>query len=411
MSCHAGPDIVENGLVFCYDMNNTQKSWKGMPITNQKSTILSNQITPSQNYTLTTFSWINITDILDITATKALSVLLTSGGQNGKQWYWVNQGNYQGKTITWSWYVKSLSGDVADTICIAEGGYGSGNTVTSYTATSQWKRVSVTRTINTSNSITLGSAQDSVILDKTLLYTGFQLEESSFATPFVNGTRSNTQAILDLTNNNTITATSLTYNSDNIFSFGGQGETDGSPSGDYITFDTNLTTTDPTIRTSGVTYDWWSYVSEAQPSGQCIFWGAGSINHIEFKGEGTASPYFRTEAVQENGYSFGSGIISGGSLVGRWCHFAIVFANDEIGRPVRWYHNGELFYTGNMTGGVYPTSEYFYFSGLGRATGTVDYLYSNSFKGKISMLSIYHRPLSSAEIKQNFNANRMKYDI
>ena len=34
MSCHAGPDIVENGLVFCYDMNNTQKSWRGKPTTN-----------------------------------------------------------------------------------------------------------------------------------------------------------------------------------------------------------------------------------------------------------------------------------------------------------------------------------------------------------------------------------------
>ena len=34
MSCHAGPNIVENGLVFCYDMNNTQKSWKGAPTTN-----------------------------------------------------------------------------------------------------------------------------------------------------------------------------------------------------------------------------------------------------------------------------------------------------------------------------------------------------------------------------------------
>ena len=40
------------------------------------------------------------------------------------------------------------------------------------------------------------------------------------ATPFVAGTRSNTQAVIDLTGLNTVTANSLTYSSDNTFKIG-----------------------------------------------------------------------------------------------------------------------------------------------------------------------------------------------
>jgi hypothetical protein len=48
-----------------------------------------------------------------------------------------------------------------------------------------------------------------------------QVETGSFPTPFTSGTRSNTQALLDLTGRNTITAESLTYASNGTFSFNG----------------------------------------------------------------------------------------------------------------------------------------------------------------------------------------------
>ena len=34
MSVFSGPNFATNGLVFHYDMSNTQKSWKGKPATN-----------------------------------------------------------------------------------------------------------------------------------------------------------------------------------------------------------------------------------------------------------------------------------------------------------------------------------------------------------------------------------------
>lgn len=238
-----------------------------------------------------------------------------------------------------------------------------------------------------------------------------QVEFGTFATPFVNGTRSNANALVDLSGQNTITATQLTYTSDNKFSFGGQGEQDGSPTGDYITIPTSVSNTSSSVKPNGCTYSWWSKITAAQPYGQCILFGASTIAHIEFKGEGTSSPYFRTEAVTENGYSFGTGTIPGGSLVGRWVNFTIVFANNEPNRPVRWYHNGELFYTGSMTGGINPSTEHFYFSGIGRATGDATYLYSNSFLGEVPLFQIYNKSLSAQEIQQNFNALRGRFSV
>ena len=50
-----------------------------------------------------------------------------------------------------------------------------------------------------------------------------QVETGSFTTPFTSGTRSNTQALLDLTNRNTITANSLSLSTPLIGTSGGTG--------------------------------------------------------------------------------------------------------------------------------------------------------------------------------------------
>ena len=56
---------------------------------------------------------------------------------------------------------------------------------------------------------------------KTFFMTDYQVQALSFSTPFagIAGSRSNSQSIIDLTGNSTITASSLTYASDGTFSF------------------------------------------------------------------------------------------------------------------------------------------------------------------------------------------------
>jgi len=234
-----------------------------------------------------------------------------------------------------------------------------------------------------------------------------QLEESSFATPFVNGTRSNTEAIIDWKSNNTISPVDLVYTSDNKFTFNGLGETDGSPLGSYIPIPTSVSTTNPSTKPNGVTYDFWIKADTDAANRMGLIVGAGTINHIEIY---SSSQYFRTEAVTQNGYSFGSGGFPD-SCRGVWSHFAIVFANNETNRPVRWYQNGELFYTHANMGSGTDVNQYFQPSRIGSATGSGNYSYAPSFKGEIPVFKSYDKALSASEIKQNFSALRGRYSI
>jgi hypothetical protein len=82
-------------------------------------------------------------------------------------------------------------------------------------------------------------------------YTNIQMEQGSYPNRFVNGTRSNTQAITDLVGTNTITASSLTYVSDNTFSFGGS---------DYLTISNGM---NRLVGTNSVTFSAWIYRTSA----------------------------------------------------------------------------------------------------------------------------------------------------
>jgi hypothetical protein len=208
-------------------------------------------------------------------------------------------------------------------------------------------------------------------------------------------------------NGNTSTMNSVTH-SDNALIFDGTGERDGSPLGAYITLPDNVTTTAPETKTNGVTYQWWMKIDGHQAQGHGLFVGSGTINHIEYRGSSTTGN-FRTEAVRQNGYSFGTSSVSLDKDY--WHNIAVVFANSETDRPVRWYKNGELFHTGDMTSGQNPTNEYFKPNKFGSSTGHPSYLYVQSFYGRASVLSFYDKALTANEIKQNFNALRGRYGI
>ena len=186
------------------------------------------------------------------------------------------------------------------------------------------------------------------------------------------------------------------------FFFDGTGEVDGSPTGSYIRVDEGMTSTRNTERT----YETWMY--PLATGRRSLFFGGGSIRHIEvYNGSGS----FRTEAATQNGYSFGA---SGAGNVGvdfgpeKWALLTITFGTDGL---VKWYANGQLFYTGNMYGGNGGSNEYFSFSGIGRATGTSNYLYAQSFHGYLDSIKLYNRVLTPDEVAQNFTAIAPKYGL
>jgi hypothetical protein len=212
----------------------------------------------------------------------------------------------------------------------------------------------------------------------------------------------------DLMGNYNSTIYGAVYDSSGNFEFRGNGDRDSDPIGDYISLNTTATTTNPTTKTNGVTYNWWMRFDGNQPTGHGIFVGSTTINHLEWRGS-VESGNWRTEAVLQNGYSFGGG--SQSNQLNNWINMCIVFANNEVGRPVRWYRNGILFHTGSMSNGNNPTTEYFQPNKFGSATGNASFPYVESFLGRLSQLKIYNKSLSLQEIVNNYEAFRGRYGI
>jgi len=220
--------------------------------------------------------------------------------------------------------------------------------------------------------------------------------------------------IYDLMSNYNSTMYGVTHNTNGYFSFAGTGERDSAPIGEYISLSTAATTTLQSSKPDGVTYSVWMRFTGDQLSGHGIFVGSTTINHMEYRSSNINSGgYWRTEAVRQNGYSFGGGgnNADGGNQLNVWFNLTIIFDNITANHPVRWYKNGNLFHTGYMSNGSNGDAEYFEPNSFGKSTGTDTYQYVESFKGDMSLLKIYEKALTVDEIKQNFNALRGRFGI
>jgi hypothetical protein len=181
----------------------------------------------------------------------------------------------------------------------------------------------------------------------------------------------------------------------------GSGTVDGTVPGDHVEVPESITRTDN--YPEGATYSIWLKVDTDAVNRMSLFRGAGTSRHIEIYSD---SKKFRTEAAKQNGYSFGTGNFPD-DVKGEWSHFVIVFANNEPGRPVRWYQNGSLFHTGDLSSGDYPDTEYFSFGSIGRSTGNTSYTYAKSFDGIIDEVRVYGRALSESEIQDLYEKGLM----
>ena len=87
----------------------------------------------------------------------------------------------------------------------------------------------------------------------------------------------------------------------------------------------------------------------------------------------------------------------------QWYHVAITHV---FGGPILFYVNGNLVYTSTNNSSNFTTS-YFGIGGGVLSPTSADEIWS----GNIAQASIYNRALSAAEVRQNFNALRYRYEI
>lgn len=384
MSTNYNSGIVTDGLVLYCDTGNTRKSWKGKPTTNIVPDM--SLIGMGQGLTVTYVGLENGWKKYSISGTwtgggypysmNVDGVTFAAGTYYSTSCYIkTNVPSKFANVFTGMNYVNQPMNDSGTSFSVtqSDGSIFVGRSGFAYTsATSQ-----VGYLVSNPNVGQVFTAATDFVYIKS-----GQIELGTFPTPFVAGTRSTTQAILDLTNNNTLTATSLTYSSDGTFSFNG--------SSDVIT-----------IPGSGVLN-----ISSAITASAWVYYVSGNGRFLQKDGPpytrcwemGGYAGTFRTELWHSDGTTLGAP--TGNALaVNGWTHCVMTF--DGINQVM--YQNGVAITTTSFPGNIRTDVNTPVFIG--------GYWGGEYFNGKVGNVQIYNRALSANEIKQNFNALRGRYGL
>ena len=390
MSLAHSPSVVTNGLVYYHDMNNTKKSWGGWPVTNQ-FTLPTNAVNGFgvQNSTFTRIYSGTYGDYTIQPTDYVWQYNITGPDCPYHGW---DIPTTAGTVVVWSfsYYVSPTTVGYPSTNYIANmentgfGGGGGGYADPTPSVIGVWKTGYIVSTATANGTARClmypGACGGQLATSGFILYKNPQVEfnpPGSMPTPFVAGTRSTTQAIIDLTGKNTVTATSLTYASDGSFSFNG--------STNYIDCGNGV----GLQQASAITMAAW-----VNPTSWAGFGNIMSKNQnsgYRFRIDSTAGALWW--------YVSGNSIQGGVVPLNAWS-YCVVTGNSS---GLNAYVNGVLVATnavaftpttptgGNMFIGTYGGAEY--------------------FNGKIGVAQVYNRALSAGEILQNFNALRGVYGI
>lgn len=381
MSLGHGSRIVTEGLVFAYDMGSKQ-SWKGKPTTNLLTTPIG------------TWGPRPAADSVALNETyKGGQVYRLQDADGVPDTYIDNYyakgftGLTQGDVYTFSMDVRVIKHPVSGSVANATNSIWIWYTTNTQTVLisdlplNEWVRVEVTETVDADLIAYPRIDYDNSIIDVANL----QFEKQDFATPFVDGTRSSTEAILDWKGGNTITVDSLTYNSDNTFSF-----TNTAVDKFHATHSADIDLSGP------FTFDVWLNPAATQNNSFPYYmWKSSVLSHIN---QNPVGSYIALNiSVGTLRQAIANGIINPDV----WNH--VVCSYD--GQVAKIYHNGEPAVTTDFGSLAWPsaTSADLY---LGGSSGT-----DRQFNGDIASYKQYNRILTDQEVKQNFNALRSRFMV
>ncbi len=386
MSCLCGPDIVTNGLILHIDSGNT-KCFVGEPTVNlftAPTPDSSNDVTFERQGT-GTFKRIFGGVYGGYTIKSSDVVYRYDLGLPGCHYHGNTISVTSGQTVTFSfdYFIDTSVTNYPETNYLANcevlTSMSTGDTTPTIIGT--WKRIIMTAvaasTGNAYPHLYPGGCNPSRLASSGfILYKNPQYEVKSYSTPYVNGTRSNTQALLDLTGNNTLTASSLTYASGNTFSFNG--------SSDYISLPNNIGYT-----TQFSVFAWFKKVG-VPTGGYHIICGASECEISTNAGEIRAG-------LQTSDGRFvsdhGSGITDG-----NWHYVGFTYNGSSKKAYIDSVYAGQQTCTGTLT-----------YSFPVRTIGTFGYDYFTN--GYIPIYQFYNKELSQTEITQNFRATKGRFGL
>jgi hypothetical protein len=374
MGLNHSPSIVTNGLVCAFDMLNTKKSWKGAPTTNLVSNfnlgpIYSNVSTFDNSYSLTAPD-----------GSTGWSSILNAGCTNPHLAYFPYTSLTNGITYTAS---IELFNPISPGLTIGVDGT-NGITYSNIPQGYSKYKYTFNPPVNGVYNIFFCSydfISNAVYSPARLIYfKNPQIEQQLVATPFVNGTRSNTQSLIDLTGNNIITANSITPNDDGSFSFNG--------TSDYLTLGSNLV---PGL--GDFTVSVWFNKSEI--AANKYIWDFGS-NGGTLCGPTPLRYYNPTVDT-------GSLLYTNGPVININTWYNIVVS--RIAGITSLYSNGILIGSEPDAGNIGTWGSLLT---IGNYGGGGNYFY----QGQISNFMVYKGVgLTAAQVQQNFNALRGRYNI
>ncbi len=399
MALGHSPSIVRDGLVMYYDMSNTKKSWMGAPAINRIVTV------PLSPGVYAYASGPVATTVIDAsyqprtvnrytvsaTINTARAAIYPPGGSLALSTpyafscIWKYNGT---NTTSPSFVIDPTKGLPEVTGANSFSTYTQTNTslANGWTYSKAEFTLSASPTLGSILTFGISTGADATYLNNTFDVYNIQFEQNTYATPYVEGTRANTQAILDLTGNNTLTATSLTYAADGTFSFNGS---------NYIDLPVRQI-----IGSGAGTVSAIINIPSAQTDYNCIFscetgadwnnlrvWlsmhGANQIRFTVSSGVASSQDTYATTALSYNVPYFITGTYDGVTI--------------------KIYINGALdtSYSSTVIPGTFTPT-------LVR----IGHHYSSRyFNGKIYTLSTYNRALTATEVDQNFQAHRDRYGI
>lgn len=386
MPTSAGPNISgEENLVFGYDLSDQKNSYLGEPTTNLAVAPLdiTSGYSSAAGITRTTGTELNFT------GQNNAGLISRSGGGGWTAYTGGVSGAGNGVRFTTTWYLKA---GTATTVSVNWGGAHTGNrtdfvvdlttgAVSSVTiasgefykverAPNDFYRIMYSSTLTAS---TYFPQISPVASTGTIIFGGIQIERNSHATPFTIGTRSGTQGLIDISGNSTIDMTNVSFDSDALMTFDG--------TNDYSSIGNPTSLRDLTRGSIESIF----YRVASTGTYQMIFTDAGSDLEITYLGN----------VLQF--YIGNSGLNHTHPLTGQWFHIICTW---DVGYK-KIYLNGDEVATG-INLGIDTGSRDRYIGGRGT---------SFPFNGKIPMVKIMDRPLSSSEVLNNYNNIKRKYGI
>ncbi len=321
------------------------------------------------------------------------TLTFNAGSYNSKgTWdlYKTYSGLSTGTNYTWSALVKM---GTANNLIITMNNTQSWNTgpstVVAGLSSTDWTRVSITGTTSSGSfNLHLGASANSEVTATV----------QSGGTVYIQDVRlqltQSQSAISDLTGLNTVTAGSLTYNSDNTFQF-----LYSNPSYIRIPLGSCLNKTEGTM-------NFWVYPTRYNGgNGYFVNREDATANAVDWLWIGPYSDtfYFRlgngTDCCS-NDLSFSS--VSSVIPLNTWTNMCFTW---KINGTSAIYKNGVV-YTSRSIGNIPSTNP--------ASNGTIGLGHANAdnyYDGKMPAVSIYNRQLSPSEVAQNFNALRGRYGI